>query len=194
MTELQEHEYDVLSEVLEDVIRIMSETEDMYDGLPEGIRAELERIVWQASDAEQAIRGRLNELNEDYCLYAPGTCYNKRHVKLARAAGINYVALDRVNYRDREDAIRYIKDNGLTSLNYESTCAAVKKFDEIRLKEYCEKYHAAEDINTQALMLAVPYGDLDSVIEYLRVNGYAGHDMPSTYEGIQKYYAEKRIA
>lgn len=202
MTELQEREYDVLNKVLSNIFTIIREIEEaneemereLMQKVPEGISGEMERIVWQASDAERAIRGRLNELNEDYCVNNPDTYYSKRHARLARAAGINYVALDRVNYHDREDAIRYIEDNGLASLNYVATCVAVEKFEEIRRKEYWEKYHAAKDINTQALMLKVPYAELDAVIEYLRARGFAGHDMLSTCAGIEEYYAEKRTA
>lgn len=202
MTELQGREYDVLNEVLSKLLTVIRETEEASEEMerelgkevPEGISREMERIVWKASDAERAIRGRLNELNEDYCVNNPDTYYSKRLVRLARAAGINYVALDRVDYHDREDAIRYIEDNGLASLNYEATCAAVKKFEEIRREEYWEKYHAAQDINTQALILKVPYAELDAVIKYLRARGFAGHDMPSTCAGIEEYYAGKRTA
>ena len=202
MTELQEQKYDVLSRVLSNIITMIRVSEEASEELerglgnevPEVISREMERVVWQMSDAEQAIRGHLNELNEDYCVNNPDTYYNQRLARLARTAGINYVAIDRVNYHDREDAIRYIEENGLASLNYEATCAAVEKFKEIRNREYWEKYHAAEDINTQALMLSVPYAELDAVIEYLRANGYAGHDMPSTCKGIEEYYTLKRTA
>lgn len=202
MTELQGREYDVLNVVLSKLLTVIRETEEASEEMerelgkevPEGISREMERIVWKASDAEQAIRGRMNELNEDYCVNTPDVYYSKRLVRLARTSGINYVALERVNYHDREDAIRYIEDNGLASLNYEATCAAVKKFTEIRDREYWEKYHAAKDINTQALMLKVPYAELDAVIEYLRSRGFAGHNFPSTCAGIEEYYAEKRTA
>ena len=199
MTELQEREYGELDEILSDISAMYDKLEVRREEVSENVKQELDRAESQLYDTERAVRGRMNELNEDYCVrdsrYGSNIrIYSKRLAGLAKRAGINYVALDRVNYHDREDAMRYIEDNGLASLNYEATCAAVKKFEEIRREEYWKKYHAAEDINTQALMLKVPYAELDAVIDYLRANGYAGHDMPSTCKGIEKYYAERRIA
>lgn len=207
MTELQELEYELLNRVLGNLFTIIEKAEESSEEmerelgkrLPKGIADEMLQIVYQTIDTGRAIRGRLNELNEDYCISdgrygTNGRSYNLRLASKAKSAGINYVALDRLNYRDIEDAIRYIEKKGLASLNYEATCVAVKKFEEIRNEEYWEKYHAAEDINTQALMLKVSYAELDAVITYLRANGYAGHDMLSTCAGIEEYYAKKRTA
>ncbi len=197
MTELQEREYEELDEILSDISAMYVELEDRE--VSESVAHELDKTLRVLFETETAIRGRMNELNEDYCVrdarYSSNIrIYSQRLAGLAKTAGINYVALDRVNYHDREDAMRFIEENGLASLNYEATCTAVKKFEEIRREEYWEKYHAAEDINTQALMLKVPYAELDAVIDYLRRKGYAGHDMPSTCAGIEEYYALKRTA
>ena len=199
MTEIQECEYEVLDEILSDISGMYGKLEVESEEISESIAHELNRAVYQLYDTELAIRGRMNELNEDYCVRdgrygSNGHSYSPKFASMAKAAGINYVALNQVDYRDREDAMRYIEDNGLASLNYEATCAAIKKFREKRNGEYWEKYHAAEDINTQALMLKVSYAELDAVITYLRANGYAGHDMLSTCAGIEEYYTKKRKA
>ena len=207
MTEEQEYEYDVLDEFLGDVYGMYRQISERRNELEkilgheisEEVSREFERAEWSLSDTEQAIRGRMNELNEDYCVRdsrygSHNRWYNKRLARMAKVAGINYVALDRVKFQDIEDAIRYIQENGLSSLNYNETCEAVKKFEAIRDRERWDKYHEARDINTSALDLKVSYGDLDAVIEYLRLNGYSGKDMPSTCNGIEAFYEARRIA
>ena len=199
MTELQEREYEILDGILSDISSMYTKLEVQSEVISKSIADELLKAEYRLTDTELAIRGRMNELNEDYCLRdgrygANGHSYSLRFARMAKAAGINYVALEHVNYRDREDAIRYIANNGLASLNYEATRAAIKKFTEIRNREYWEKYRSAQDIDTQALMLKVPYGELDAVIEYLRTRGFSGHDFPSTCAGIEEYYAQKRTA
>ena len=207
MTEEQEYEYDVLDEFLGDVYGMYCQISERRNELEkilgheisEEVSREFERAEWSLSDTERAIRGRMNELNEDYCVrdsrYSTHSMwYNKRLAGMAKVAGINYVALDRVKFQDIEDAIRYIQENGLSSLNYNETCEAVKKFEEIRDRERWDKYLEARDINTSALDLKVSYAELDAVITYLRANGYAGHDMLSTCAGIEEYYTKKRTA
>ncbi|MBQ3345827.1 MAG: hypothetical protein IJG39_01920 [Synergistaceae bacterium] len=207
MTEEQEYEYDVLDEFLGDVYGMYRQISERRNELEkilgheisEEVSREFERAEWSLSDTEQAIRGRMNELNEDYCVRdsrygSHNRWYNKRLAGMAKVAGINYVALDRVKFQDIEDAIRYIQENGLSSLNYNETCEAVKKFEAIRDRERWDKYHEARDIDTFALDLKVAYGDLDAVIEYLRQNGYSGKDMSSTCRGIEAFYEARRIA
>ena len=199
MTEKQEREYEVLDEILSDISAVYEKLEVRRDGISESIANKLDGAASRIYDTELAIRGRLNELNEDYCVRdgrygSNGRLYSPKFARMAKTAGINYVALERVNYHDREAAMRYIQDNGLASLNYEATCAAVREFEEKRNREYWEKYHAARDLNIQALMLKVLYEELDAVIEYLRANGYAGKDFPLTCDGIEEYYAERRTA
>lgn len=207
MTEAQEYEYEALDGLLEDVYKMYGKIDEHRIGLarvlgrevPDDAEREFVRTERLLSDAEYAIRGRLNELDEDYCVETArhGThsrWYNRRLACLAKTAGINYVALEQVNYHDVEDAIAYIVKKGLASQKYEATCAAVRKFADKRSAERWEKYDRASDIDTFALDLKVPYAELDAVIEYLRANGLSGQGMPETCEAIERYYADKRTA
>ena len=132
MTELQELEYELLNRVLGNLFTIIEKAEESSEEmerelgkrlprLPKGIADEMLQIVYQTIDTGRAICGRLNELNEDYCIsdgrYGTNGCsYNLRLASKAKSAGINYVALDRLNYRDIEDAIRYIEKKGLARI------------------------------------------------------------------------------
>ena len=207
MTEAQEYEYEALDELLEDVYQMYGKIEKRRSGLERTLghevsdeaKKEFERTERLLSDAEDAIRGRLNELDEDYCVRTAryGThshWYNKRIAELAKAAGVNCVALSLHVFKDEEDAIGYIVDKGLASLNYESTCKAVKEFRAKRDAERWQKYREASDIDSIALDLKVRYADLDAVIEYLRANGFSGCGMSVTCAAIERYYAEKCTA
>lgn len=141
MTEEQEHEYNVCEEKVRD-LRHMKDT--IENDMPEDVterdkQSALGRLYDSLEKAEFALMGRMNELDEDYCVryernYSISTIF-RQEAERAREAGVNFVALwELVSSRERkEEVIAYLTAKGLASLNYELTCKAIEKY-------YTEKY------------------------------------------------------
>ena len=91
-----------------------------------------DRVTEQLEEVQYRILGRLNELDEDYCTGYWGQeryKYCQAEAEEAYALGINFVAVEHLCSRfDMGLCMGYIKSNGLASLSYEKTCAAVKEF------------------------------------------------------------------
>lgn len=94
---------------------------------------------------ELILMGRKNELDPDYCArwerwYRFPRTYRKE-AELAREHGVNFVALwENVPSSDgKVEAIEYITENGLSSLNYEATCKAIEEYERDRLERWEER-------------------------------------------------------
>ena len=100
----------------------------------------LESMLWNVQDC---IEGRIEELRPGYCegAYRGRFSGHKGMMHYALQEGINYVGLREVYYNDLrcKDAIEYISERGLSSMNYEATCQAVGEF---RHKEFEQELSA----------------------------------------------------
>ena len=88
---------------------------------------------------ELMLMGRMNELEPDYCAeyerdYGFSTMYRKE-AELARENGVNFVALweEVPGAESKAEAVAYITEHGLASLNYEATCEAIEEYERDRL-------------------------------------------------------------
>ena len=135
-----ELEYSVCEDRIEDIRHLMSAIDD---DMPEDeTERQKESALGQVYDllfkAELMLMGRMNELEEDYCArwekaYGFSTLYRKE-AELARENGVNFVALWEYVHgaESKAEAIRYMKEHGLASLNYEATCAAIEEYERDR--------------------------------------------------------------
>ena len=136
-----ELEYSVCENRVKDIRHMMSIIDD---DMPEDeTERQKESALGQVYDllfkAELMLMGRMNELYEDYCArwektYGFSTMYRKE-AELAREKGVNFVALWEhvASSEGKTEAIAYIAENGLSSLNYEATCKAIEEYKRDRL-------------------------------------------------------------
>ncbi len=91
----------------------------------------LEVILYQLEDY---INGRIEELNPGSYRYELSRRFYVDHTEqeamsYAQQEGINYVALTLLPKESRIDAIDYIREHGMASLNYEETCLAAHEYE-----------------------------------------------------------------
>ena len=136
-----ELEYSACEDRIEDIRHLMSV---IADDMPEDEterqkQSVLGRVYDRLWHCELMLMGRMNELEEDYCAeyerdYGFSTRYRKE-AELARENGVNFVALWEhvASSEGQAEAITYITEHGLASLNYEATCAAIEEYKRDRL-------------------------------------------------------------
>ena len=136
-----ELEYSACEDRVADIRHLMSVIDDDMpeDESEDGKESSLGRVYDLLWKCELTLMGRMNELEEDYCArwekaYGFSTQYRKE-AELARENGVNFVALWEYvpGAESKAEAIGYMKEHGLASLNYEATCAAIKEYERDRL-------------------------------------------------------------
>ncbi|MBQ3347465.1 MAG: hypothetical protein IJG39_10295 [Synergistaceae bacterium] len=139
-----EVEYSECEDRIREIRHMMCVVEDDMpeDVCEEGKESSFGRVYDLLWECELTLMGRMNELEPDYCAeyereYSMSTLHRKE-AELARENGVNFVALwEHVPGAERKaEAIAYITSNGLTSLNYEATCAAIGQYERDRLMRW----------------------------------------------------------
>ncbi len=121
-------------ECLREQVRDLNSTVDTYrdkSDFPTTDYDKLEVILYQLEDY---INGRIEELNPgSYRQELSGRFYvdrtEREAMRYAKQEGINYVALTLLPKESRIDAIDYIREHGMASLNYEKTCLAAHEYE-----------------------------------------------------------------
>ena len=139
MTEAESMEYSTWRERLADIERMKSQIVDCdkedtikdYGGEME--QATFDRVEALLEEIEWRIKGRLNELDDGYCLEdfnAKREWWNLRpEAEYAQQLGINYVAIAHEGlYSERRKVMDYIATNSLASMSYDTTVAAVRQY------------------------------------------------------------------
>lgn len=135
----QDTEFFMWRDKLSDIQHMLYELEDDRARTVEEyggniLQPAFDRVTAQLEEVQYSILGRINELDEDYCTSYWGQehyWYCQPEAETARDLGINFVAVEHLcAHWDMGMCMKYIERNGLNSLNYEKTCAAVKKFQE----------------------------------------------------------------
>ena len=136
-----ELEYSACEDRIEDIRHLMSIIDD---DMPEDeTERQKESALGQVYDhlwkCELMLMGRMNELEPDYCAeyertYGFSTLF-KKEAELARENGVNFVALweEVPGAESKAEAVAYITEHGLASLNYEATCEAIEEYERDRL-------------------------------------------------------------
>ena len=136
-----ELEYSACEDRIEDIRHLMSIIDDDMpeDETERQKQSALGRVYDRLWQCELMLMGRMNELEPDYCAeyertYGFSTQYRKE-AELARENGVNFVALwEHVpSSEGKADAVAYMKEHGLVSLNYEATCDAIEEYKRDRL-------------------------------------------------------------
>ena len=136
-----ELEYSACEDRIEDIRHLMSiidddMPEDETERQKESAFGRVYDLLWKC---ELTLMGRMNELEPDYCAeYERDYGFSTRHRKeaeLAREKGVNFVALwEHVpGAESKAEAVAYITEHGLASLNYDATCAAIEEYKRDRL-------------------------------------------------------------
>ena len=147
MTEAEQCEYEMWKDRLYEIRHLRNEIDSDRSALIKESGGELLHPAYDRVDAmfdelEATIKGRMNALDEDYCLteYRAKEYYGylyRPEAEEARMLGINFVAIERYLARsEMEAAMYYIFDNKLASLNYEKTCEAIKKYQAAKVARY----------------------------------------------------------
>ena len=89
----------------------------------------LESMLW---DVKNYVDGRIEELRPGYASQS-----QQEMMSYALQEGINYVGLHEVSCSPQwcKDAIEYISEHGLASMNYEATCKAVEEYLAVTLQQ-----------------------------------------------------------
>ena len=131
-----ELEYSACEDRIEDIRHLMSIIDDDMpeDETERQKQSALGRVYDRLWECELMLMGRMNELEPDYCAeyertYGFSTMYRKE-AELARENGVNFVALweEVPGAESKAEAVAYITEHGLASLNYEATCAAIEEY------------------------------------------------------------------
>lgn len=132
-----EVEYSECEDRIREIRHMMSVIEEDMpeDESEEGEESSFGRVYDLLWKCELTLMGRMNELEPDYCAkyereYSMSRLHRKE-AELAREKGVNFVALwEHVPGKEAKvDAIGYIAANGLASLNYDATCAAIEEYE-----------------------------------------------------------------
>ena len=136
-----ELEYSACEDRIEDIRHLMSVIDDDMpeDETERQKQSALGRVYDRLWECELMLMGRMNELEPDYCAeyertYGFSTMFRKE-AEIARENGVNFVALwEQIpGAESKADAVAYMKEHGLASLNYEATCAAIEEYKRDRL-------------------------------------------------------------
>lgn len=94
-----------------------------------GITGIYDMLTNKLYDLAKYVEGRMQELDRDYSVHEAGECAGLRKAaEAARAYEINYIALRGLSMKEYYDALEWIYQSGLASMNYEKTCEAINKY------------------------------------------------------------------
>lgn len=101
----------------------------------DAITPEYDSLETMLCDVQEYVEGRIEELRPGYYegKYESVNYASSRQQEMMRYAlqeGINYVGLRKVSYNSQlcKDAIEYIMEHRLASMNYGATCKAVEEY------------------------------------------------------------------
>lgn len=123
-----------LLEKLRDVLNQLDDNRTSYRRETGESTEEYDRAEKLLYVVHSYMRGRIQELDHDYCENRFRNPYRSKFeyemMAYARQEGINYVALEEVYPAERrKDVIEYIMETGKASMKYEKTCEAVRDYE-----------------------------------------------------------------